>query len=141
MALIQFLKATLLLIIAMIPFFGGEGRLAYIPDLRDIVFLASHGKDPQGVLILFLGVYAAIIGIGLWHLRRWARNSLVFSSGLMLVFWLAHHDFDTNLLIMPAVSEVAQQTVYILLALDFAIFVYLKFHTEIANAFPTTKRT
>jgi hypothetical protein len=136
----QFVKAALLLIIAILPFFGGEGRLAYIPNLPDILFLASHGKDPHGLLIVFLGVYAAVIDVGLWRLKRWARNSLLTSSGLMLVFWFAHRDFGTSLIIMPAVSLVATQTVYILLTCDFVIFMYLRFHTETAQAFPTRTR-
>jgi hypothetical protein len=137
MALFQFAKAAFLLLVAALPLLGHEGRLAYIPDLRDLVFVAAHGKDPHGLLLLFFGIYAAAIGIGLWRLKRWARNSLVFTTGLMLVLWLSHLDFGTDLLVMPAISQVEQQTVYIVLLLDFAIFAYLKFHAEIAQSFRT----
>ena len=38
--------------------------------------------------------------------------------------------------IMPAISLVQQQTVYILLLFDGAIFLYLKFHPETYLSFP-----
>ena len=135
MAFFQFAKAGFLIFIAWLSLAGHYGRLASIPNLQDLTFLASHGKDPKGMLLLFLGLYAGAIGLGLWRLRRWARNSLVFSCGLMMVLWLSHHDFGTQILVMPAITEVEQQTVYILLLVDFAIFMYLKFNSEIASCF------
>ena len=139
-AMVQFAKAAFLLTVGMMPFLGDESGLASIPDFRDLLFLASHGKDPKGLPIVLFGVYAAVVGWGLWRLKRWARNSLVFSSGLMLLFWLAHHDFGTSLLIMPGISGVEQQTVYVLLLLDGAIFAYLKFHDETAKSFGAPAR-
>jgi hypothetical protein len=139
--LFQFLKATFLVFVAVLPWTGHESRLAYIPNLRDLIFLASHGKDPNDLALLVLGLYAAAIGYGLWNLRRWARNSLVFTSLTMLVLWFAHRDFGTALPTMPAISRVATQTVYILLLLDFFIFMYLKFHDDTARCFPAKRRS
>ena len=139
MALLQFLKGAAMILIALPPLLGHEGSLAYIPDLRDIIFLASHGRDPHGLLLLLLGIYATMIGRGLWMLKRWARNSLMGTSGVMLVLWLAHNNFGTPIFSMPAISEVESQTVYILLLIDFAVFLYLKFHTETYLAFPKQK--
>jgi hypothetical protein len=42
---------------------------------------------------------------------------------------------------MPAISRVATQTVYILLLLDFFIFMYLKFHDDTARCFPAKRRS
>jgi hypothetical protein len=138
--LFQFLKASLLLLVCVLASTGHESRLASIPDLRDLIFLASHGKAPSGLVLLVLGLYAAAIGYGLWNFRRWARNSLVFTSLLMLVLWFAHNDFGTALLTMPAFRLVETQTVYILLLLDFFIFMYLKFHSDTARCFPPKQR-
>jgi hypothetical protein len=138
--LFQFLKAAFLVFVAVLPWTGHASRLASIPQLRDLIFLASHGKDPNGLVLLVLGIYAAAIGCGLWNLRRWARNSLVFTSLLMLVLWFAHYDFGTALPTMPAISLVATQTVYVLLLLDFVIFMYLKFHHDTARCFPAKPR-
>ena len=135
LAMIQFAKAGFLLSVALLPGMGAESGIASIQDFRDLLFLASHGKDPKGLLIVLFGIYAAVIGWGLWRLKRWARNSLVLSSGLMLLFWLAHHDFGTSILFMPGISGVEQQTVYVLLLLDFTIFTYLKFHDATARSF------
>ncbi len=137
----QFTKGAFLLLVALLAASGRAGKLAYIPDLRDLVFVAAHGKEPHGLLLFFFGSYALVIGSGIWRLRRWARNSLVLTSAMMLVFWLAHHDFGTSLPVMPAISEVEQQTVYILLLLDSAIFLYLKFHAVTADCFPPRART
>ncbi len=137
----QLLKAVFLVLVAVVSFTGHEGRLANIPDLRDLLFLASHGKDPNSLVLLVLGIYAAVIGRGLWNLRRWARNSLVFTSLLMLVLWFAHFDFGTALPTMPALALVETQTVYILLLLDFFIFMYLKFHHDTARCFLRRQQT
>jgi len=138
--LFQSLKATFLILVCVITWTGHENRLANIPELRDLIFLASHGKDPKDLVLLVLGLYAAAIGYGLWNFRRWARNSLVFTSLLMLVLWFAHYDFGTALPTMPAISLVETQTVYILLLLDFFIFMYLKFHHDTALCFPPKQR-
>jgi hypothetical protein len=136
MAMMQFAKATFMLSVAAVPLIWSEDALNQIPNVHDLLFLASHGKDPKGLLIVFLGVYAAAIGWGLWHLKRWARNSLVASSGMMLIFWLAHNEFGTQILLMQAVSSVERQTVDILLLLDCTIFAYLQLHTGVRRSFP-----
>jgi hypothetical protein len=138
--LFQWLKAAFLVLVVSLSWTGHENRLANIPDLRDLIFLASHGKDPKDLVLFGLGLYAAAIGYGLWNFRRWARNSLVFTSLLMLVLWFAHHDFGTALPTMPAISMVETQTVYLLLLLDFFIFMYLKFHHDTARCFPAKQR-
>ncbi len=138
--LLQFIKAAFLVLVAVLPWTGHGSRLAKVPDLRDLIFLATHGKEPNGLVLLVLGLYAYAIGWGLWNFRRWARNSLVFTSLLMLVLWFAHYDFGTPVITMPAISLVEVQTVYILLLLDFFIFMYLKFHDDTARCFPAKKR-
>jgi hypothetical protein len=140
-ALFQFTKGAFLVFVAALPWIGHAGGLADIPNLNDLIFLASHGKDPHGFLLVVLGLYAAAIGLGIWKLRRWARNSLVFTSLLMIVLWLAHHDFGTALPTMPGISRVESQTVYLLLLFDFVIFMYLKFHHETARCFPPKQRS
>jgi hypothetical protein len=132
----QFMKAAFLVLVAVLPWTGHASRLARMPDLRDLIFLASHGKDPNSFVLLVLGLYAYAIGYGLWNFKRWARNSLVFTSLTMLVMWFAHYDFGTAMITMPAISLVETQTVYLLLLFDFFIFMYLKFHNETARCFP-----
>ena len=139
-ALFQFSKASFLILIAAVSWLGYAGTLTYIPNLKDLLFIASHGKDPHGIMLVVFGSYAAAIGNGIWKLRRWARNSLVFTSLCMLVLWLVHHDFDTSIPTMPGIARVRNQTVYLLLLFDFVIFMYLKFHHETARCFPPKKR-
>jgi hypothetical protein len=136
MAWLQFAKAAALLTIAAIPILWSQDAVERIPNVHDVLFVASHGKDPKGVLIVFLGVYAAVIGTGLWRLKRWARNSLVASSGLMLFFWLLHSQFGTQILLMQAVKGVERPTVDVLLLLDCTIFAYLQLHRGVRRSFP-----
>lgn len=135
-ALFQFGKAALLILVALLSWLGYAGTLDYIPNLKDLLFIASHGKDPHGWMLVVFGCYAAAIGRGIWNLRRWARNSLVFTSLCMLVLWLAHHDFGTALPTMPGIGRVSSQTVYLLLLFDLVIFLYLKFHDDTVRSFP-----
>ena len=85
-----------MIFVATLPLTGHESRLAEIPDLRDIIFLASHGKDPHGLLLLLLGIYAGVLGYGLWRLKRWSRNSLMGTSGIMIAFCAAHYYLGTT---------------------------------------------
>jgi len=134
-AVFQFSKALFLLLVAGMAWLGLEGKLAAIPKLRDLVFLASHGKDPHGILLFVLGASAAWVGVGLWRLKRWARNTMVYNGAFMLIFWLAHHDFGTPLIVMPGAASVAHFTIYLVLAIDLTIFCFLKFHGGIDQSF------
>jgi hypothetical protein len=134
-AVFQFSKALFLLLVAGMAWLGLEGKLAAIPKLRDLVFLASHGKDPHGILLFVLGASAAWVGLGLWRLKRWARNTMVFNGAFMLIFWLAHQDFGMPLFVMPAAASVEHFTIYLVLAIDLTIFCFLKFHSGIDQSF------
>jgi hypothetical protein len=140
MALLQFAKGLTMISVAALPVLASKTTLAELPDFRDLVFFASHGKDPKGLLLFVLGVYATYLGTGLWRLKRWARNSLMGTSGIMLVFYTVHFYLGVPILIMPAISQVQQQTVYILLLFDGAIFLYLRFHSDTYLCFPKRVR-
>ena len=140
MALLQFAKGLTMVAVATLTFIASKSTPSDLPDFRELVFFASHGKEPKGLLLLVLGVYAIYLGSGLWRLKRWARNSLMATSGIMLVFYTIHAYMGVPILIMPAISLVQQQTVYILLLFDGAIFLYLKFHAETYLSFPKKRR-
>ncbi len=140
LSVFQFSKAIFLIMVATFAWFGLADVLSTIPRLHDLIFLAAHGKDPHGLLLFVLGIYGAFVGQGLWNLKRWARNSLVYNAMFMLVFWFIHQDFGTKLILMPGAEKVEHETIYLLLLIDSAIFIFLTFHSDAAHSFPRGRR-
>jgi hypothetical protein len=140
LSIFQFSKAVFLIMVAALAWLGLADTLSTIPRLHDLIFLAAHGKDPHGLLLLALGIYGAFVGQGLWNLKRWARNSLFYNALFMLVFWFMHQDFGTKLILMPGAERVEHETIYVLLLIDSAIFIFLTFHSDAAHSFPPKRR-
>ncbi len=134
-ACVQFLKAAILLAVVAIPIAASENSLAYIPHLREFVFFASHGKDPRGVAPLLLGVYAIYTGVGLWKLRRWARNSLALGAATTLLLWFCHVEYQVGVFTMPTLAQVEVRTIHTLLLFDFVVLAYLKYNNDCECAF------
>jgi hypothetical protein len=140
LSIFQFSKAVFLVMVAVLAWLGLANTLSAIPRLHDLIFLAAHGKDPHGILLFVLGLYGAFVGQGLWNLKRWARNSLFYNALFMLVFWFIHQDFGTRLFLMPGAENVEHETIYLLLLIDSAIFLFLKFHSDAADSFPKKRK-
>jgi hypothetical protein len=140
LSVFQFAKATLLIMVATFAWLGLANTLSTIPRLHDLIFLAAHGKDPHGILLFVLGIYGVFVGQGLWNLKRWARNSLFYNALFMLVFWFMHQNFGTKLILMPGAESVEHETIYLLLLIDSAIFIFLTFHSDASHCFPRKSR-
>ncbi|MGI4758586.1 MAG: hypothetical protein ACRYGF_17270 [Janthinobacterium lividum] len=128
----QLLKAAVLLLTGVL--LKVEPALVTAPDslLSSLVYVATRGRFDaingmlQGgavlaAMILSIGVYLGVVGMGVLCLNPWARRTLIFNCGMALAF-------ATASVIWPAaVATAAPDTtkLYLLLAPDILIFVYL----------------
>jgi hypothetical protein len=135
-ACFQFLKAGFLLTVA--------GFLWLAPDLlpnsaafSKMLFVAAHGKDLSGYLIPIIGCYVAYVGVGIFQLKPSIRKNLAISSVITICLSLRRLGLFGESAIT---SRTDRQTLYILILLDLAIYVYLAFHPEIVRCFKPPSR-
>lgn len=133
-ALLQFAKAAFLGLVAVTARFNPDA-LRSIPSLPALVYLAAHGRDVAGPLLPFVAIYTAVIGWGIWRLWRWARKSLVISSGLMVGLWTRKFILDRMAGEQSFRSTEEQQAIFFLLFLDLVVIAYLAFYDDIPRAF------
>jgi hypothetical protein len=140
-ALFQFSKAAfLILVVALVWQF---------PDMQwgsltfwGIVYIASHGGGAPGFMTPLIAAYAAVIGWGLWSMKKWARNLLMITSGFSVVRW-ARYLFLNSVISGTELSKhldslkpgFEQQSVYVLILLDVLVFCCLAFYPDVAEAF------
>jgi len=140
-ALFQFAKAGFLLIVVAL--------IWKFPDMRfgslafwEMAYVASNGGGKPGLLTPLVATYTAVIGWGLWNLKRWARSLLMVSSGITAFLWIRY--FAVNSIFTG--TEVArhirslrpgfeQESVHLLVALDAMLFLCLAFHPDVIDAF------
>lgn len=96
LALYEFSRAGLLLVLMAAVYVRPDALSDAGPSLRLLISLAtdhivttqSHlGGGSLGVILLFplYAAASAILGCGVWFLKRWARIILLLSSGIALV--------------------------------------------------------
>lgn len=130
----QFAKAWFLLLVAFVSKYVPDAVRA-VPTLPAFVYVAAHGRNTNGYLLPAIGIYMGIVGWGLWRLKRWARRSLVASTGLMMAIWAYRFAADWAAGETTLKTPLEQQTVTVLLFLDAVIFFYLVIHDDVPLAF------
>jgi hypothetical protein len=133
-ALFQFAKAWFLLLVVVIARVVPDA-LRSVPGLSAFLYFAAHGRDTRGPLLPLVGVSVALIGCGLWRLWRWARRSLIFSSGLMVALWAYRFFNDWTAGQVTFRTPLEEQAVYFLVFLDLVIVAYLAFYDGVPQAF------
>jgi len=141
-ALLQFGKAWLLMLAAVIAWMVPEALQAYGKVFSSVVYFASHGKHSPPFLLPIYGAYVAAMGWGLWQLRGWARRNLMATSGLTLAIWGRWFLFDQalggpirNATGEPAPTSAQIQAIGFLLLVDAIVFFYLFFDVDVKQAF------
>ena len=129
---IQLIKAAVLLL--TVALLQTEPELVSGPSspLYPLLYVATRGRIDSmngamqggaavsGLMIL-LGLYLGAIGIGMFYVNVWARRTLIFSSGLTLAFYAKSTLWpDPEAMASPNMTNV-----YVLLAVDLFVFLYL----------------
>jgi hypothetical protein len=106
LALFQFAK-SLFLVLVVILAVAHSGPHWGSPTFWALSYLASHGGGLPSIFTLLSGAYAAIVGWGLWTLKRWARNLLMATSGLSALRWIRY--FSVNAIVGSDLSELSNR--------------------------------
>ena len=130
----QFAKAIFLLGVAfLLQIFPDATHV--LPLLPFLLYAAAHGRDTHGLLLPIAGVFIGIVGLGLWHLKPWARRSMIASTGLMLVVWGYRFVEDRVDGVTTLKTSHEQKTVAMVLFLDAVVFLYMVAYDDIPRAF------
>jgi len=139
-ALFQFAKATVLL--------GVFWMMTKAPEMLEgshlsplLVFIAAHGKVPQGPVVAVLAIYPIVIGAGLLLTIPWARRTLMVTSGLTIALWIRTLlmnqmlSSDNPLQQNMQMSSDQQQAILALLLTDALVLFYLWMGKGVQKAF------
>ena len=134
-AIFQFMKGGFLLGVAAYLWFAPDA-LPHTEAFTQMLFIAAHGRDLSGVLVPVFGVYVIYIGIGLMRLWKSVRRNLALSSAITICVSLQRLGVfgESNM-----TSNMDRQTLYIIIFIDFVIYIYLAFHPEITRSFREAK--
>jgi len=133
----QFLKAAFLIGVAAYLWLA-PNSLPNSIAFSQMLFIAAHGRDVSGYLVPIFGAYVAYVGWGIYRMRPSTRTTLAISSAITVAVSLQRLGIfgDTTMH-----DQLDRQTLYILILLDLAIYIYLVFHPEIVRTFDSRKRT
>lgn len=133
----QFLKAAFLIVVAAFLWIAPDS-LPHSAAFTQMLVIAAHGKDLSGYLVPIFGAYVAYVGYGIYTIRPSARRTLALSSAITIVVSTYRLGMfgETTLH-----DQLNRQTLYIIILLDLAIYMYLAFHPEIVRTFESRKRT
>ena len=136
-ALFQFLKAGFLIGVAAFLWLAPDS-LPNSVAFSHMLFLAAHGRNVSGYLVPIFGAYVAYVGCGIYMMRPSTRATLAISSAITVSVSLQRLGLFGDATVH---DQVDRQTLYILVLLDLAIYIYLAFHPETVRAFESRKRT
>jgi hypothetical protein len=161
-ALLQFSKAAFLVIIAMF-LWRSPATLHGSNDVGPLVYIAADGfclpmlalwpailiatvfdahPDAYSFVLLVpaLAIYPAVVGWGLWHVRKWAHKTLIATS--MLALWFVLDGFTVEWTMLQAVlhkyaiaTGSKRQAVCALLLIDGTVLFYLCLGDGVRKAF------
>jgi hypothetical protein len=138
-SLLQVLKACLLLVVGGLVWLAPDLIQPYMDDLDMVLWIAAHGRSMPVVVLPVFGLYLAVVGVGLWKLKSWARKNLIFTSAATVLFWARRVAMAYAAQAAPFRSETEQQAVFILLVLDVLTFFYLVMDLRVQKAFAPRK--
>jgi hypothetical protein len=134
-ALFQFAKAVFLLIAARELGVDPTRQMRSPLTVQALMYIAAHG-NARGVLVPIVATYIGVVGWGLWRLKQWARNLLMVTSAVTVAVWIRRLVLVDWALKSPTLkSELARQSVYIVLLMDALVFAYLAFDLHTIEAF------
>jgi len=81
----QFLRAAIVLCVLLSVWEFPDSHLDSRLEVKALTYLATQHPLPEGLMIPVVlplsAVYLSSIGVGLWRLKKWARNVLMITSG------------------------------------------------------------
>jgi hypothetical protein len=91
-ALVEFARAAMILVVAIcMPLFP-NANLAARTDVKVLTYVSAGQNLPSSVqapIVLPLAAASLVVlGLGLWFLKKWARNLLMIGSGGVVVLWI-----------------------------------------------------
>lgn len=137
-ALTQFAKAAVILMATWLVWQrpGAAFGSGLILRLSDILTTGRGGLDFMAPV--FAG-YALSVGCGLWFLEKWARRTLMVTSGLTAGVWIfalvTQYDSAGGLADRLSVPYYDPRTLYTIVLIDAAVFLYLAFGRDVPEAF------
>ena len=145
-ATLQMLKGGFLMGTALLLHWRPDIVASSRTTLYPLLFIATRGNPTvidaalQGAklvpgMIFIFGFYLAVVGSGLWHLRKWARRTVMVTCGLTLILWL-RTKLNVGFLASAssATSSPQLHSFHLLLIIDGLVFLYLV-RTNIGSKF------
>lgn len=132
-ACFQLMKAGILLITGIMLHWKPEAVISSQCVLYPLLYVAMRvdssvidavmqGGNLAPVLISLGGVSLGVLGLGLWQMKGWARLSVIFTSGITLLFFAKTTFFPSMTYFSPSPDL---QNLHILLFLDVIALIYL----------------
>lgn len=132
----QFVKAGFLIGVAAFLWLAPDSLPNSIA-FSQMLFIAAHGRDISGYLIPIFGAYVAYVGYGIYVMLPSARRTLAVSSAITIAVSLQRLGIFGG---TGVIGQLDRETLYILILLDLAIYIYLAFHPEVVRTFESRKR-
>jgi hypothetical protein len=130
----QFLKGGFLLLVAGFLWLAPD-RLPDSEAFSHMLLIAAHGKSLSGVVVPLFGLWVCWVGFGIWRMRPRVRRNLAISSALTISLSLQRLGLFGE---SSMSSQADRESLYILILLDLAVYIYLAFHPAITHSFEQT---
>jgi hypothetical protein len=138
-ALFQFVRACFIFFIALNAMFLPDAQLVSRTDIKILTYVLSRqnlsSSATAAVFLPMVAAYLSAIGVGLWFMKKWAKNLLMITSGMTVFLWTRRLILDSAIGHVTLNTELQRQTVYIVILVDAFIFSYLAFYPDVADAF------
>jgi hypothetical protein len=130
-AAFQFIKAGFLLCAAALILLD-PNAVRDSDTFSQLLVIATRGKNLSGILLPALGFYLIYIGFGLLRMRKKTQRNLAISSVITICGSLQRLGVFGE---ASLISWFDRETLYILILLDLAVYIYLAFHPDITGSF------
>ena len=120
-AAIQFARAGYILFVYLAKWLIPWARLTLRHDVQMYIYVVTD-FSAGSPLVPAAAAYAAVTGLGIWHLKKWARNILKATSAVTVLIWLRAFIFGVDDVIT---DEWARQTVYLTVSFNLLMFLWL----------------
>jgi hypothetical protein len=97
--------------------------------MKILTYIAARQALPPPALLPIImpviAVYLFATGLGLWLLKKWARNVLMITSATTAIMWVRAFIYYGAIGQPIFESELQRQTVMVVVLLDIIVFAYL----------------
>ena len=134
----EFFTGALMLLLLLGTWLDPTGHFSGSLDFEILTYVVTQhnvSTYSSSPIMPLIAAFVVSTGLGLWFLKKWARNILIVVTAMTTVLWLRRFVVDWALGETTLKTQSGRESVYAVVIINALIFYFLAFDPDVKQAF------